>query len=127
MGEERAGRKVSWVTRLDVLGTLVLAGLFFAWVGVVIVRQNMAGEGVEVLRAAAEEPYRIDLNRASRGELMLLKGIGEKRAERIVSAREKNGGFSSVEDARKAAGMTRREWERVAPMVRVGEEGSGAE
>lgn len=41
---------------------------------------------------------RVDLNRASRNELMQLPGVGPAMADRIVAHRESNGRFSKVED-----------------------------
>ena len=42
--------------------------------------------------------HRVDLNRASRNELMQLPGVGPATADRIVAHRESNGRFSKVED-----------------------------
>ena len=39
----------------------------------------------------------LDLNRASAGDLTRLPGIGETKAQAIVTWREENGGFSQVE------------------------------
>jgi competence protein ComEA len=44
------------------------------------------------------DPRPIDLNTADLGDLLLLPGIGRRRAERILRARESRGGFRSVDD-----------------------------
>ncbi len=44
------------------------------------------------------EPFRLDLNRASVEELMLIDGIGPRLAEKIVAARKEREGFETLED-----------------------------
>ena len=48
---------------------------------------------------------RVDINRASVGELGALKGAGTTRARAIAKFREASGGFSSVEDLKQIAGI----------------------
>lgn len=52
-------------------------------------------EGSSVERQVLNKP--VDLNRASREELMSVRGIGPGRAEEIVAHRERHGPFTSVE------------------------------
>lgn len=47
----------------------------------------------------------VNLNQASREQLMTLPGIGESRAEAIVQYREDNGAFNSIEDIMKVSGI----------------------
>lgn len=47
----------------------------------------------------------VDINRADKIELCTLPGVGESRAESIISYREKNGGFSRIEDIMKVEGI----------------------
>jgi competence protein ComEA len=57
----------------------------------------------------------IDLNRATRDELILIAGIGEKTADRIVRFRETDGPFKSVSDLKKIPGFKEKKlkrWER---------------
>lgn len=49
--------------------------------------------------------HRVDLNRASRNELMQLPGVGPATADRIVAHRESNGRFSKVEDLDQVPGI----------------------
>ncbi len=47
----------------------------------------------------------VDINTATKLELITLPGVGESRAESIISYREKNGGFSRIEDIMKVEGI----------------------
>jgi competence protein ComEA len=53
----------------------------------------------------AENPGKINLNKATVEELSQLKGIGMKYAERIVQYRDKNGPFKNVEDLLNVQGI----------------------
>jgi len=55
--------------------------------------------------ALAEQAKKVNINTASIEELMTLKNVGEKYAERIVAYREKNGPFTNPEDITKVKGI----------------------
>ncbi len=48
---------------------------------------------------------RVNLNTASKEELMTLSGIGEVKADAIIRYREEHGSFQSVEDIKKIEGI----------------------
>ena len=52
-----------------------------------------------------DENGRLNINTAGRAELIKLNGIGEKRANDIIEYREKNGGFTRIEDIMKVKGI----------------------
>ena len=60
---------------------------------------------------------RIDPNRASDAELDRLPGLGPAAARAIVAAREKNGGFGSVDDLLDVPGIGQTTLERVRPFL----------
>ena len=47
----------------------------------------------------------VNINTATKEELMTVKGIGEKRAQEIIDYRKKNGNFKSVDDLEKVPGI----------------------
>ncbi len=108
-----------WATRPDALAALLLAALLLATVAVIAVRNARVGGGIEVVRGP-EIRYRVDLNAAGESELVLLPGIGPARAKRLVEWRAAHGPFAGLEEVRKAARMSAREVERLAPAVTFG-------
>lgn len=58
--------------------------------------EGMAGEADDGL---------VDINTAAKEELLTLPGVGESRAQSIISYREKNGGFSRIEDIMRVEGI----------------------
>ena len=66
-----------------------------------------------------EADGRVNLNTASVTELMTLSGIGQAKAESIVSYREKNGSFSSIEDIMKIEGIKEGVFNRIKDSIRV--------
>jgi competence protein ComEA len=47
----------------------------------------------------------VNINTATKEELMTIKGIGEKRAQDIIEYRKKHGNFKSVDDLEKVSGI----------------------
>ena len=55
--------------------------------------------------ASASAGGLLDINAATKEQLVTLPGIGQTRAAAIISFREKNGGFRSIEDLLKVEGI----------------------
>lgn len=62
---------------------------------------------------------RIDLNYATRGELLLLPGVGEQMAQRIEAFRILNGAYASIDDLSKVPGIGPLTIERLRPWLMV--------
>lgn len=60
----------------------------------------------------AESPKQVNINTATLEELLTLKGIGEKYAERIISYREENGNFKNPEDILNVKGIGEKLFEK---------------
>lgn len=61
----------------------------------------------------------IDLNLASRGELLQLPGVGVSMVERIEEYRREQGGFTCVEDLLEVPGVGPATLQRLRPWIRV--------
>lgn len=62
----------------------------------------------------------VNLNSATSAELMILPGIGEVLAERIISYRQKHGAFSAVEEIMNVSGIGEGKFEAIKDFISVG-------
>lgn len=62
---------------------------------------------------------RVNLNTASKEELMKLSGIGEAKASDIISYREENGSFAKPEDIMKIRGIKQGIYSKIKDMITV--------
>ena len=61
----------------------------------------------------------VNLNTATKEELMTLKGIGESKAEDIIRYREKSGGFKKIEDIMKISGIKENGFQKIKDSITV--------
>lgn len=62
---------------------------------------------------------RVNLNTASREELMTLRGIGASRADDIIHYRQEFGGFKSIEDIMNVSGIKDAAFEKIKDSITV--------
>lgn len=81
--------------------------------------QTKSGEVTSGSDPTQPETAEINLNQATATQLMELPGIGEKRAQDIISQRDILGGFKSVEDLKQVSGIGDKTFAKLAPLVTV--------
>jgi len=57
------------------------------------------------LLLTAVSAFALDINTASAEEFVEVKGIGEKKAERIIAYRDEHGNFSSIDELKNVKGI----------------------
>lgn len=67
-----------------------------------------------------DEDYRLDINTATKVQLMELPGIGEVLADRIIAYRDENGGFSSVDALMEVNGLGEQKLREIESLIKVG-------
>lgn len=61
----------------------------------------------------------INLNTASSEQLQLIKGLGEKTANRIINYRDKHHGFSNISELRHVEGIGAKTYLRIYPFLSI--------
>jgi competence protein ComEA len=74
----------------------------------------------EIVGAPRGGDGRININTATRGELMDLTGVGDVIAGRIIDYRDRHGGFSRIEDIMNVSGIGEKRFEAIKDNITVG-------
>lgn len=61
----------------------------------------------------------ININQATKNELMSLPGIGEAKANKIIEYRTINGSFINIEELKKVSGISEEIYNKIKELVRV--------
>ncbi len=79
----------------------------------------LSGKSSEETVAEDDTAVAVNINTASKEELMSLPGVGAVMAERILSYRSKVGAFKSCEELRKVKGIGKRKFEQLQPLITI--------
>ena len=81
---------------------------------------SLGGTGsMEAGSGGSQPSVKVNLNTATKEELMTLTGVGQSRAEDIIRYREKNGGFARIEDIMKVSGIKEASFEKIKDQITV--------
>lgn len=70
-------------------------------------------------KSAGPSSGKVNLNTATKEELMTLRGIGEAKAEDILRYRQKQGGFERIEDIMEISGIKNAAFEKIKDDITV--------
>ena len=73
----------------------------------------------DVLSESAADDGRININTASAEQLCTISGIGESRAQSIITYREQNGAFGSIEEIKKVSGIKDGLFQKIKDKIKV--------
>ena len=73
----------------------------------------------EMMREQSENDGRVNLNTATKEELMTLPGVGEAKAALIVQYREEHGSFQKVEDIMNISGIKEGLFGKIKDYIKV--------
>lgn len=73
----------------------------------------------ETFAGEAENDGKINLNKATKEELMTLPGVGDSRAESIIQYRNENGGFKSIDEIMLISGIKEGLFEKIKDLIKV--------
>jgi competence protein ComEA len=100
-------------TQFAALITLLVISALIGW------RWYADHLGTRPTELTRDPTHRIDLNRATRSELMQVPGVGPALAERIVAERDGRGRFAGVEDLAGVHGIGDLTLNKIRPWVTV--------
>lgn len=69
--------------------------------------------------SASQKEDTVNINTASKEELMTLSGIGESKAAAIIASREEKGSFTSIEEIKNVAGIGEGIFNRIKDLITV--------
>lgn len=73
----------------------------------------------EMAEIQAQEDGKVDLNTASKEELMTLPGIGEAKANAVIQYRDQHGKFQTIEDVMNISGIKENLFQKIKEYIKV--------
>lgn len=102
--------------------TALLAALLGIFVGRNLPdnRTELQEHTVQTNTRADESLGKININTATKDQLILLPGIGETIAQRIIIYRQENGNFSNIIDLQNVVGIGKQTLSKILDYITVG-------
>ena len=79
--------------------------------------EKESGSDSVVVTSDDKTPQKVNINTATKSELMTLSGIGEAKAEAIIAYRQQYGKFSSIEDIKNISGIKDAAFEKIKNFI----------
>ena len=76
-------------------------------------------EYAQAASARTSEKTKVNINTATKEQLMTLNGVGQSKADAIISYREKNGSFKNIEQIMEVNGIKNAAFERIKEDITV--------
>lgn len=80
---------------------------------------NGAEKTAQSASSGSEDDGRININTASLEQLCSISGIGQSRAQSIITYREQNGAFGSIEEIMKVSGIKEGLFQKIKDKIKV--------
>ncbi len=74
---------------------------------------------LQILQREEETDGKININTATKEELMKLSGVGEAKAESIINYREEHGSFQKIEDIMQISGIKEGMFQKIKDKIKV--------
>lgn len=84
------------------------------------IASETAAESQTQTQTQTQTDYRLDINTATKVQLMELPGIGEKIADRIIAYRTQNGAFSSTDELMNVEGIGEKKLLQIESLIKAG-------
>jgi comEA protein len=109
---------------LLLIAVIVIGGIIF-WqnyhptqpIEITLLEETDAGDGA----SQADQPQKIDINRAEAWLLEALPGIGPSKAQTIIDYRQQNGGFSDITEITEVPGIGQSIYDNIKDLITVGD------
>ena len=98
---------------------LLLACSLFYFVGLTVLSPWQSEPEDVSVSSVVTPKFQVDLNTAEEAELLLLPGVGETLAKRIIEHRNENGSFKRNEDIMLIKGIGPKKAAEILPMLKT--------
>ena len=120
MKETQRQSAPKFLTTGEIIWVIILTAVLLVGVGIYEIKRMRRMSNPIELQTEGAAVYLIDLNSATAEELMLLPGVGEQRARKIIELRPRLGGIKKLDDLRKIKGFDENLISKISEYVTLG-------